>query len=110
MRVWCSGSASAFQADGAGSIPATRSKQIGAVAEWFKATDLKSVEPEMAPWVRIPPAPPATSHMLSRERSSFCYGLIAMEIYFPFLEHGARKTSKWLGHLQAKEIMLFNTF
>ena len=30
----------------------------GGVAEWSKATVLKTVVSEMAPWVRIPPPPP----------------------------------------------------
>jgi hypothetical protein len=31
---------------------------IGEVAEWSKATVLKTVGPGMVPWVRIPPSPP----------------------------------------------------
>jgi hypothetical protein len=30
----------------------------GEVAEWFKATVLKTVVHESGPWVRIPPSPP----------------------------------------------------
>lgn len=30
----------------------------GEMAEWSKATVLKTVEPEMVPWVRIPLSPP----------------------------------------------------
>jgi hypothetical protein len=30
----------------------------GRVAEWFKATVLKTVVRETVPWVRIPPLPP----------------------------------------------------
>ena len=30
----------------------------GRVAEWSKATVLKTVEPARVPWVRIPPLPP----------------------------------------------------
>lgn len=41
---------------------AASSQSGGAVAEWSKATDLKSVGPAMAPWVRIPPAPPFSSY------------------------------------------------
>ena len=33
---------------------------FGRVAEWFKATVLKTVDGETYPWVRIPPLPPGT--------------------------------------------------
>jgi Domain of unknown function (DUF4279) len=38
-----------------------RRAHSGGVAEWFKATVLKTVVRETAPWVRIPPPPPCSS-------------------------------------------------
>jgi hypothetical protein len=49
----------------------------GGVAEWFKATVLKTVVSERVPWVRIPPPPPLEFYQKTR---CFCVESISAEM------------------------------
>ena len=50
----------------------------GQVAEWFKATVLKTVVGGSSPWVRIPPCPPNIS-LKQRYKTNSCYLLSTPE-------------------------------
>ena len=59
ISVKCYGSTAVSKTAGEGSTPSTgASKEFGRVAEWFKASVLKTDVGESLPWVRIPLLPP----------------------------------------------------